>query len=113
MGSVDGAISSDDEFQENNGIISILSHINYRNGSIAIHGPGSTSSLDGSTNPRRGDLVSFVKGRKRKTARDIRIVKREQAILHRGRLENIVPIDTKDSINKGKAQFIAATEKQE
>jgi len=33
--------------------------------------------------------------------------------LQRGRLESIAPIDTKDKINKGKAQFIAATEKQE
>ncbi|MGK3749884.1 MAG: hypothetical protein ACI8RD_002182, partial [Bacillariaceae sp.] len=87
--------------------------IGYKNGSIAIHGPGSTSSMDNSTNPRRGDLVSFIKGRKRKTARDIRVVTRETATLQRGRLENIRLIDTEDKRNKGTAQFIASTEKQE
>ena len=111
--SVDGATSSDDECLEDNGFVSVLSRIGYKNGSIAIHGHGSTSSMDNSTNPRRGDLVSFIKGRKRKTARDIRVVKRETATLQRGRLENIQLVDTEDKRNKGTAKFIAATEKQE
>eukprot|EP00536_Pseudo-nitzschia_multiseries_P008740 jgi/Psemu1/21292/gm1.21292_g len=119
VGSVDGlpseddGLSSDDGGREDNGIVSVLSRISYTNGSIAIYGAGATSSMDGSTNPKRGDLVSFVKGRKRKSARDIRIVKREKAILQRGRLENIQIIETEDKNNKGKAQFVAATENQE
>merc|ERR1711935_951495 len=60
-----------------------------------------------------GDLVCFIKGRKTKTARDVRIVKREAALLQRGRLENIQVIYTEDKKNKGKAQFIANTENQE
>jgi len=115
VGSDDG-LSSDDGMtsgDEDNGIVSVLSRLNYKNGSIAIHGAGVTSSMDGSTNPKRGDLVSFIKGRKARTARDIRIVKREEALLQRGRLENITVIDTEDQKNKGKAQFIAATENQE
>ncbi len=115
VGSDDG-LSSDDGMasgDEDNGIVSILSRLNYKNGSIAIHGTGVTSSMDGSSNPKRGDLVSFIKGRKARTARDIRIVKRDEALLQRGRLENITVIDTEDQMNKGKAQFIAATENQE
>lgn len=117
VGSDDGLSSDDgltsDDGGEGNGLVSVLSRLNYKNGSIAIHGSGVTSSMDGSTNPKRGDLISFVKGRKARTARDIRIVKRESAILQRGRLENITVIDTEDKKNKGKAQFIAATENQE
>jgi len=119
VGSVDGLASEDDDLssdgcdREYNDIVSILSRIHYTNGSIAIHGAGATSCMDGSTNPKRGDLVSFVKGRKQKAARDIRIMKRETAILQRGRLENIQVIKTDDNKNKGKAQFIAATENQE
>mmetsp|Transcript_4412 Transcript_4412/g.10674 ORF Transcript_4412/g.10674 Transcript_4412/m.10674 type:complete len:1332 (-) Transcript_4412:111-4106(-) len=119
VGSVDGLrcedddLSSDDGGREENGIVSILSRISYTNGSIAIHGAGATSSMDGSTHPKRGDLVSFGKGRKRKTARDIRIVKREKATLQRGRLEDIQIIETEDKKNKGTAQFIAATANQE
>mmetsp|Transcript_39771 Transcript_39771/g.44519 ORF Transcript_39771/g.44519 Transcript_39771/m.44519 type:complete len:1291 (-) Transcript_39771:103-3975(-) len=109
--SVDGATSTDDECPEDSGVLTVLSRISYNNGSIAIHGSGSTSSMDNSANPRRGDLVSFVKGRKRKTARDIRVVERKAAILQCGRLINIQLIDTEDKMNKGKAQFIAAAEK--
>ena len=116
VGSDDG-LSSDDGMTsddgEGNGIVSILSRLNYKNGSIAIHGAGVASSMDGSTNPKRGDLVSFIKGRKAKTARDIRIVKRESALLQRGRLENISVVQNEDNKNKGTAQFIAATENQE
>jgi len=113
LSSDDGGLSSDDGCREDNAVVSVLSRINYKNGSIAIHGSGVPSSIDGSTNPKRGDLVSFIKGRKRKNARDIRIVKREEAILQRGRLENIRVIQTEDKKNKGTAQFIASTEKQE
>ena len=116
VGSDDG-LSSDDgltsDDQDDNDIASILSRLNYKTGTIAIHGAGVTSSMDGSTNPKRGDLVSFIKGRNTKTARDIRLVKREEAFLQRGRLENIRVIHTEDKKNKGKAQFIASTENQE
>lgn len=116
VGSDDG-LSSDDgltsDDQDDNGIASILSRLNYKTGTIAIHGAGVTSSMDGSSNPKRGDLVSFIKGRNTQTARDIRLVKREEAFLQRGRLENIRVIHTEDKKNKGKAQFIASTENQE
>lgn len=111
--SSDDGLTSDDQCREDAGIVSILSHIIFKNGSIAIHGTGVTPTMDGSANPKRGDLVSFVKGRKTRTARDVRIVKREAAFLQRGRLENIQVIDTEEKKNKGKAQFIAATENQE
>jgi hypothetical protein len=111
--SSDDGLTSDDQCREDNGIVSILSRLNYKNGSIAIHGAGVTSSMDGSTNPKRGDLVSFIKGRNTKTALDIRLVRREEAFLQRGKLENIRVIRTEDKKNKGKAQFIAATENQE
>jgi len=111
--SSDDGLMSDDQCQGDNVIASILSRINYKNGSIAIHGTGVTSSMDGSTNPKRGDLVSFIKGRNAKTARDVRIVKRGAAFLQRGRLENIRVIHTEDKKNKGTAQFVAATENQE
>ena len=111
--SSDDGLTSDDQSREDNGTVSILSRLNYKNGSIAIHGSGVASSMDGSTNPKRGDLVSFIKGRKAKTARDIRIVKREAALLQRGRLENITVVHTEGKKNKGKAQFIAATQNQE
>ncbi|VEU37424.1 unnamed protein product [Pseudo-nitzschia multistriata] len=109
----DDGLSSDDGDREDDGTVSILSRLSYTNGSIAIHGAGASSSMDGSTNPKRGDLVSFVKGRKRKTVRDIRIVKRETALLQRGTLENIEITKTEDNSNKGTARFVAATEKQE
>jgi hypothetical protein len=112
MSSDDGA-SSENDAPENKGVVHVLSHLAYRNGSIAIHGTGSASSIDGSTNPRRGDLVSFVKGRKRNAIRDIRVEGRQKAILQRGRLENIHRIDNEEGKNKGTARFIAATEKEE
>eukprot|EP00980_Cylindrotheca_fusiformis_P028144 scaffold22583_cov106-Cylindrotheca_fusiformis.AAC.15 len=86
-------------------------HLPYKNGAIAIHGSGATSSLDGSTNPRRGDLVSFVKAKKGTTSvRDVRIITRQAAKLIQGRLENI---ELEGGPNRGKAKFIAATEKEE
>jgi len=105
--------SSDNDAPENKGIVNVLSHLGYRNGSIAIHGSGATSAMDGSTNPRRGDLVSFVKGRKRNTVRDIRVESRHKATLLRGRLEDIKRSETEDGENKGTAKFIAATEREE
>jgi cold shock CspA family protein len=105
--------TSDNDAPGNSGIINILSHLRYRNGSIAIHGAGATNSVDGSTNPRRGDLVSFVKGRKRNTVRDIRVESRQKATFLQGRLVEIQRVDTEDSKNKGIAKFIAATEKEE
>ena len=65
----------------------LKSHLRYKNGAIAIHGVGSASAGDEKTNPRRGDLVSFVKGGS--GVRDVRIVSRGTATLLRGRLENI------------------------
>jgi hypothetical protein len=44
--------------------------------------------MDSSQNPRRGDLVSFVKS-KGKNVKDIRVVTRAAATLVRGHLENI------------------------
>jgi hypothetical protein len=111
--SSDGGTSSENDAPDNKGVVNVLSHLNYRNGCIAIHGTGSALSMDGSTNPRRGDLVSFVKGRKRNAVRDIRIVSRQKATLQRGRLESINIVDTEDGKNKGTAKFISATEKEE
>ncbi|KAG7366768.1 cold-shock DNA-binding domain protein [Nitzschia inconspicua] len=105
--------SSDDDAPSNRGAVDILSHLRYRNGSIAIHGAGANHSIDGSTQPKRGDLVSFIKGRKCNMVRDIRIECRHKATLQRGRLEDIKRIDTEDSKNKGTAKFIAATEQEE
>jgi cold shock CspA family protein len=105
--------SSDDDAFGNKGFVNILSHLGYKNGSIAIHGVGATNSMDGSTNPKRGDLVSFVKGRKRNTVRDIRVEGRQKATLLRGRLEDIKLIDSEDCNNKGTAKFIASTDKEE
>jgi cold shock CspA family protein len=85
--------------------------VSYKNGAIAIHGAGASSSADGSGNPRRGDLVSFVKAsRGGKGVRDIRVVERGAATLQRGRLEEI-KLTPENS--PGTAKFIAATEKEE
>ena len=111
--SSDGGFSSENDIGANKGIVNVLSHLNYRNGSIAIHGAGASSSMDGSTNPRRGDLVSFVKGRKRNAVRDIRVQTRQKATMQRGRLESINVVDNEEGKNKGTAKFIAATERQE
>lgn len=108
----DEGVSSDDS--ADNRIVTIFSHIGYKNGAIAIHGSGSALSMDGSSNPRRGDLVSFVKGRKRNTVRDIRIIERHKATLLRGRLEKIQRGDNNErGKSKGKAKFIASTQNEE
>ena len=88
-------------------------HIAYLNGAIAIHGAGSSSVADGSSILRRGDLVSFVKAKSGKRARDIRVVERGAATLLRGRLENITLSTDPESTSPGTAKFIAATENEE
>ncbi len=98
--------ASSDDSAEDNGIVTLFSHVGYKNGAIAIHGHGSALSMDGSSNPRRGDLVSFAKGRKRNTVRDIRVVERQKSTLLHGRLENIQRSDNETGKNKGKAKFI-------
>lgn len=85
----------------------LKSHLRYKNGAIAIHGVGSSSAGDESTNPRRGDVVSFVKGGT--GVRDVRIVTRGAATLIRGRLEQI-KVETggkNDAEVAGTAKFIA------
>jgi cold shock CspA family protein len=90
------------------GII-VKCHLRYINGAIAIHGAGSASSADGSTNPRRGDLVSFMKGKNGQGVRDVRIVERAAATLRRGRLEEI-SLDSGANESGGSAKFVAANE---
>jgi hypothetical protein len=87
--------------------------LRYVTGAIAIHGVGSASAADGSTNPRRGDLVSFIKAKNGPGIRDVRIVERAAATLKRGRLEDISR-DSGNSESSGNAKFIiAATEGEE
>jgi cold shock CspA family protein len=107
--SVESGLSSDGDHTG-----AILSHLSYKNGAIAIHGTGSGSGMDASANPRRGDIVTFVKARKGSKVRDIRIESRRAATLVRGRLENVQVQDTGESKkNAGSARFFAATEKEE
>jgi hypothetical protein len=87
--------------------------IPYKNGAIAIHGTGASSVADGSSGPRRGDLVSFMKAKSGRGARDIRVVERGAATLQRGRLENITFKTDPGSASPGTAKFIAATENEE
>lgn len=86
-------------------------HLPYKPGAIAIHGPGSSSVTDSTSAPRRGDLVSFVKAKSGKGVRDVRVVTRGAATLVRGRLEGISRTD--DETASGTARFCAATEKEE
>ena len=87
-------------------------HLPYANGAIAIHGVGSSSAVDVSTNPRRGDLVSFMKARNGQGVRDVRIIERATATLQRGRLEQITREESNGE-GSGSAKFIAATDTQE
>jgi cold shock CspA family protein len=87
--------------------------IPYKNGAIAIHGTGASSVADGSSGPRRGDLVSFMKAKNGEGARDIRVVERGAATLQRGRLENITLTTDPASTSPGTAKFVAATENEE
>lgn len=86
--------------------------VSYKSGAIAIRGAGASSAADGSAAPRRGDLVSFVKGKSR-AVRDIRVVERGAATLQRGRLEDINLTPGGDSSSPGTAKFIAAAEKED
>merc|ERR1712070_114419 len=103
--SVDSGISGDDEMEDYG---TLLSHLPYKNGAIAIQGAGSGSGgVDSSGNPKRGDIVTFVKARKGKGLRDIRIEKRRAAVMIRGHLDDIQVEDTGGSKNAGTAKFIA------
>lgn len=64
-------------------------HLHYQTGALALHGTGAPTTMDSSTNPRRGDLVSFVKSRGGEGVKDIRVVTRANATLVRGKLGNI------------------------
>jgi len=76
-------------------------HVKYLEGGVAVRGAGSFSSVDTGGVPRRGDLVTFVKGKgSRFTAKDIRLVTRSSAVTKRGHLENI-------SFEEGTATFVA------
>uniref|UniRef100_A0A7S3L0B6 CSD domain-containing protein n=1 Tax=Amphora coffeiformis TaxID=265554 RepID=A0A7S3L0B6_9STRA len=89
-----------------------LLHLHYKNGALAFHGNGSSGVNDEKSQPKRGDLVSFVKGKSGKgAARDIRVVKRGAAALLRGILEDIQIADDSESESGkgGTAKFIAAT----
>lgn len=105
------SVESSDDLEQKNGELSILSRLAYKNGAIAIHGEGSSYSMDSSSNPRRGDLVSFVKAKRGSSVRDIRVDTRQAATMLRGRLENIEILIPGEKA--GKAKFIAATEKEE
>lgn len=86
----EGKDGSDHSKKSNNGVGVGKCHLHYRNGAIALHGAGAPSTMDSSTNPRRGDLVSFVKSKNNATGvKDIRVVNRAVAKLVRGHLENI------------------------
>lgn len=83
---------------------STLIRVKFRNGSVAMRGAGSSSSTDTSTAPRRGDLVSFMKGKGSGGAvKDIRVEKRSSAEKRRGHLENIL-------IESGTAEFVVEGE---
>ncbi len=91
-----------------------LNHLPYRNGAVAIFGAGAGGGMGTTSNPRRGDIVTFAKARKGMKVRDIRIETRNAAKLIRGHLEKIQVQRSADSKeNIGTAKFIAATEAQE
>jgi cold shock CspA family protein len=105
--------SDEDTAMGANNVGVVCTHLPYKNGAIAIHGAGSSSAVDNSSNPRRGDLVTFVKAKSGKGVRDIRVLTRQAATLLHGRLEDIVRADASDGGYSGTAKFIAATEKEE
>lgn len=107
------SVDSGDNSDGNEGA-TVLSHLSYRNGGIAIFGAGAGGGMDTSSNPRRGDIVTFVKAKKGMKVRDIRTERRQAATLVRGRLEDIRLQDNSEGRkNAGTAKFIAATEKAE
>jgi len=77
--------------------------IPYRIGAIAMHGVGASLADDNSANPRRGDLVTFMKARNSNGVRDIRITSRASATLVRGNLQNI-------DLTTNTATFVSVTE---
>jgi len=96
-------------------ITALLSHLRYKSGALAIVGAGASTAPDGSSNPKRGDIVSFAKAKGSKAGiRDIRLVNRGAATLIRGRLENIsLDEESNGTAVSGCADFIASTEGQE
>lgn len=83
-----------------------LYHLHYQNGAIALHGTGAPTTMDSSTNPRRGDLVSFIRSKNNSgSVKDIRVVTRSIASLVRGNLENI-------DHPQGKARFVCNVGKE-
>merc|ERR1712238_292696 len=62
--------------------------IPYRNEAIGMN-VGAHLADDSSPNPRRGDLVTFLKERNSNGARDVRIISRASATLVRGNMKNI------------------------
>jgi len=85
----------------------------YKNGAIAIQGNGATNGADGTSGPRRGDLVSFVKAKSGKGVRDVRVVTKGAAVMQRGRLESITITLGDDVSHVGTAKFIATPDQQE
>jgi len=82
-------------------------HVIYRSVGIAVRGVGSSSSVDTGGAPRRGDLVSFAKGKgSNTTAKDVRIISRNSATTRLGYLLNI-------SVEEFTATFVAANDKTE
>lgn len=76
-------------------------HVKYRSVGVAVRGAGASSPIDAGVAPRRGDLVSFVKGKgSNKTARDIRLVTRSSARAVRGHLKKI-------SLEEETAEFVS------
>eukprot|EP00934_Nitzschia_sp_Nitz4_P001468 Nitzschia sp. Nitz4//scaffold45_size130396//44087//47542//NITZ4_003443-RA/size130396-processed-gene-0.98-mRNA-1//-1//CDS//3329552380//1468//frame0 len=100
--------ASDDEFEPRG---TLLSHLPYKKGVIAVVGAGSSNGMASSGNPHRGDIVTFSKARKGKSVVDVRVESRKSATVVTGRLENIQLAD--HGLPFGSAKFIAATEKQE
>ena len=64
-------------------------HLHYQNGALALKGAGAPTTMDTSTNPRRGDLVSFVKSKNGTGVKDVRVVTRSAATMVQGKLENV------------------------
>mmetsp|Transcript_21788 Transcript_21788/g.30717 ORF Transcript_21788/g.30717 Transcript_21788/m.30717 type:complete len:1474 (-) Transcript_21788:2380-6801(-) len=94
----------------------LLTHVPYKNGAIALQGSGASSGTDGSCGPRRGDLVSFLKTKGGKSARDIRVVTPKAATMVRGKLTDIEILPEGADANgssPGTAKFTSATEKEE
>jgi cold shock CspA family protein len=123
--SIEGVITDNESVADDKSVDSIgssdgsqtgalLSHLTYKNGAIAIHGTGAAGGMDSASNPKRGDIVTFVKARKGANVRDVRIEKRKAATFVRGRLENVKVKNTVGAKkNAGSATFIAATQNEE